>query len=268
MKDVKPEIFGTRPKTLSEFFRRNRIDFIENFWLVTCRQSINCDPLTRYIVFFESLNESLNLDLLSVEWFKEQLRDRVYVIHFDKGGLSARITNVISGTNNIFTIGELKLWIIELTKCKEVKSSAISTSAATPLSKFFRERMGSGFALTDIDYLLPRERGRSLFIEEKTIISEEKNRGYLGHGQAISFTELSSEILNQLDSLYVVSVKEGRIYLNDFKSIDIARTRFLSRWGKMVEFELGKKFTEREFLEFLKSFAASRPVMAGKRIDP
>ena len=91
------------------------------------------------------------------------------------------IDNIKTKQKGVLSYDRFKQRIIEITNCKYVNSYAMGSKESTPLSRFFREKMGQGFALTDIDFYLTKNK---LFIEEKNFIKD--NTGYIGIGQCIS----------------------------------------------------------------------------------
>ena len=65
MEEVKEEKFGSRNSILKNIFYKNSIEYIANIWVVTCRQAINNDKNTRYLVIIEGSYSEKYRDLLS-----------------------------------------------------------------------------------------------------------------------------------------------------------------------------------------------------------
>lgn len=250
MKEVKSEIFGTRPKVLEALFARNGTSCLKHFWLATCRQVVNCDPDTRYVVFFESLDAKTSIDTSCLSWFTERMHNRIFSVYLDKSSQKVHRTCLRSSSREELTYNEFKQWILKFTHCRDEASAAQGTSESTPLSRFFRGQMGRAFSLTDVDYIIPHP-DNPLFIEEKFFASP--TEGYLGQGQALSFSELTNHVLQKKCSLSIATIRGDRIFVNDFRTIDISKTKVLPEWGTMVGFPLGKSLTTEEFLRLIKT---------------
>lgn len=240
MKDVKAEIYGTRKSHLSKIFQKagTSIDFIDSIWVITCRRSINSNCKSRYLIFIESNHE------FDYSIFKNYIN--IYKIFFK--GKSLDLVNI--KTNNIstfYTKDDLKNWILSITDCKYIPSYAPGKNIKSKLSKFFRENMGKGFSMTDIDYYLPT---KNIFIEEKSF--QIKNKGYIGEGQLYSYLELKSDICLNSNVVILTFIDENRLYVTDIKKINIYNKKILNKWGRMIEFDLGKQINSDELIEFLK----------------
>lgn len=231
MEEVKNEKFGSRTSILKSVFIENNIDFISNIWVITCRSAINNDSSTRYLVCIEVedgeleyedlLNRiSQSVPIISVKFIEEKKR----II----------IKNLKTETTADVSYNGFKQRIIEITKCKYVDSFALGSKESTPLSRFFRENMGKGFALTDIDFYLTK---RKVFIEEKNFVVGDD--GYIGIGQCISFQEIINDIFNDLE-LKIICIDSDYFYIADFKNIDCYNSRIIRGWGKMVGFKIEK----------------------------
>jgi len=242
MEEVKEEKFGSRKSTLKDLFLKAKIPFITNVWVVTCRYKINSDKNSRYLVCIES-----NLFDSNYESIVNKINNNVSVIHtkFDEVKKNVIVTNIKSKQTGELNYTQFKNRIIELTKCKYVDSYALGSSESTPLSRFFRENMGKGFALTDIDFYLTE---KELFIEEKNFIKS--NKGYLGVGQCISFKEIINDIFVNV-KLKIICIADGKYYVSDLININCNNTKVISGWGKMVEYEV-EPLNETELLNLIK----------------
>ena len=233
MREVKEEAFGSRNSILEDIFIQNNIRFIKNLWFVTCRYKINKDINTRYLVLLED-EQYINLEI-----FNEFID--VYDVCFAENGVFAK--NRRTKVKRIFTLDEFKKWIIDKTNCKFVESQASGSDLASPLSRFFRENMGKGFSLTDVDFFITE---KSVFVEEKTFIQD--GVGLLGHGQYISFKEIKKDICPNIDFHIILNDGEN-FYIVNLDTIDPDRIVDETKWGKMIEFDLGRKYTIDEIIE-------------------
>jgi hypothetical protein len=234
MKEVKEEVFGSRNSILEEQFLKNGITFFKNFWFVTCRSAINSNKQTRYLVLIENDNP------IKLSLFKSTIP--VYRIKF-KGTVielkNLRDNKVLS----FYEKDELRNWIVELTRCQFIHSYASGSSLSTSLSIFFRENMGKGFALSDIDFLLTE---KEVLIEEKTFI--QNNKGYLGQGQCFTFKEIVNDICNNLP-LDIILSSNDEFYKVNLSNITCSNTKSITNWGTMVEFDLGTKYTIKQIID-------------------
>lgn len=229
MKEVKKEKFGSRKSILKNLLLKSDIVFITNIWVVTCRSAINCDKNSRYLVCIESDKFDFNHDSIV-----KNINENISIIHtkFIEDKEQVFVTNIKTKESGLVSYTRFKNRIIELTKCKYIDSFAQGSSESTPLSRFFRENMGKGFALTDIDFYLTE---KELFIEEKTFVRN--NKGYLGVGQCISFQEIVNDIFPDVE-LKIICISNGKFYMADFKDIDSKNTKVIKGWGEMVEFDV------------------------------
>ena len=232
MKEVKKEIYGTRDSVIAKHFIDNQIKFIKNIWFVTCRRAINSDRDTRYLVLLEN-DETIDLNI-----FFENIP--VYRVFFSEKSID--VTNVRKNESRSFSGTEFKNWIIDKTCCKFIKSYASGSTSSTKLSIFFRENMGKGFSLSDVDFFITN---KSVFIEEKQFI--EGDKGYLGEGQFYTFREIQNDICKNID-FHIILNDNDIFYLVEFSSINQSRFRILPRWGKMIEYDIGPKLTIGEIL--------------------
>ena len=238
---VKTEKFGTRNSLLKPLFLKHQIPFISGIWIVTCRQAINQDEQTRYLIITEGQIKNELKHLLH--------NTRTHIpfinVNFDEKNQTVSVTNLRTGKAGTILFKTFKQRLIELTECRFIRSFAQGSSRSTPLSRFFRENMGKGFALTDIDFYLPQ---KNLFIEEKDFTLN--NKGYLGIGQCASFKEIINHIFKNT-KLLLICVHNGQFFMRDFCTIDCRQTEEIPHWGKMVSFTVSR-ITVPDLLNILK----------------
>ncbi len=247
--EVKKEVYGSRPSILEGILRDNGVKYLKHTWLITCRGMFNMDSNTRYLFICEFFN--LN-DLRNAEFptnlFNERMIRRVFGVFVDE---TKEVIYWKSGYGDVekYSYDEYIKLVAKLTECKYLESFAKGSEHSTPFSRFFRENMGKGFALTDIDFILP---DKNILIEEKTFI---KNwRGYLGWGQCLSLKELRSDVLNESVKMYLVFVDRSNDLLyvvEDINSIDCSKTAYLENWGSAVPVELKKPIPKEQFIELI-----------------
>ena len=234
MKDVKKEIFGTRNSVISKHFTDNQIKFIKNIWFITCRRAINADKNTRYLVLLEN-NDKIDLNI-----FNENIP--VFRVFFNEKSID--ILNIRNNESNSFSSKiEFKEWILNKTCCQYIQSYASGSTSSTGLSIFFRENMGKGFSLSDVDFFIT---DKSVFLEEKNFI--EGNTGFLGEGQFYTFKEIQNDICRNID-FHIVLNDNDIFYLVNLSNIDPKRYKILPEWGKMIEYDLGAKLTIGEIVK-------------------
>lgn len=228
MEDVKKEKFGSRKSILKPLLVKNNIEFIDTLWFVTCRKAINSDENSRYLVIIEGNYTEIYSNILN------KLNPNISVINaiFNENKKTVLVNNIKTGERGILTYDKFKNRIIELTKCKYIDSQAIGSSESTPLSRFFRENMGKGFALTDIDFYIT---SKKLFLEEKNFVHG--NIGYIGIGQCISFKEIVNDVFPGIE-LKIVCIYNDKYYIGDINNINCKNSKTISGWGKMVALNL------------------------------
>ena len=238
MAEVKKEIYGSRPSVLVKKLKENNIDFIQNLWFITCNRAINQNIGTRYLVIIESIDDEVDLKIFNdfIPVYRFAFHNGKYFIK------NLRNDEVTSFTNK----GEFKDWIITTTDCEFRRGYALGSPNATEFSRFFRENMGSGFTLTDVDFYIT---DKSVFIEEKTFIQD--GLGFLGVGQCFSFGEITNDICPNID-FHIILNDSDDFYLVDFNSIDSNRRNSSTKWGNMVEFDLGEKYSIDEIIRKFK----------------
>jgi hypothetical protein len=241
MEEVKEEKFGSRNSLLKPVLIKNNIEFIANIWVVTCRQAINSNKDSRYLVIIEG---EFNDDYKHI---LAQINPNISVINvaFTEANESISVYNIKTKQKGTLTYDRFKDRIIELTKCKYVDSYALGSKESTPLSRFFRENMGKGFALTDIDFYLTNKR---LFLEEKNFVK--KDVGYIGIGQCISFKEIISDIFPGIPLLILCTNDNNDYFIGDFKNVDCRTSEVIRGWGKMVSFKV-EKITQSDLINLL-----------------
>jgi len=242
MDEVKEEKFGFRNSILKDIFDENDIEYITNIWCVTCRWNINKNKNTRYLVIFEgNYNEEYknileyinpNITVINVKFKEEEQKIAVY--------------NMRTAKTGELTYEKFKNRIIQLTDCKFINSYAKGSYHSTPLSRFFREYMGKGFALTDIDFYITKNK---MFIEEKNFFKKGEF-GYLGQGQCFSFKEVLNDIFFN-SKILIICVSNNEFIIGNLNNIDCNEIECIDGWGKMVPFKM-KKISLKELLEFLK----------------
>ncbi len=242
MEEVKEEKFGSRKSILKNLLLKSDIPFVTNIWIVTCRYAINKDVNSRYLVciesdFFDPVYESII----------KNINDNISIIHIrlDEDRENVAVVNIKSKKTGCLTYSQFKDRIIELTQCKYIDSYALGSARSTSLSRFFRQQMGKGFALTDIDFFLTK---RKIFIEEKNFTVNDK--GYLGVGQCISFKEIINDVFLTIQ-LKIICIDGEKYYVADLEDIDCKNIKTISNWGKMVEYDV-KALSEIELLDLIK----------------
>jgi len=242
MEDVKKEKFGSRKSILKSILIDNKIKFISNLWVITCRNAINPNKNNRYLVCIEGeYNNEEYRDLLN----KINKNITILNLNFNEKNRTAFINDLKDNKTETLSYEDLKNKIIESTNCKFVESYAMGSSESTPLSRFFRENMGKGFALTDIDFYISEKK---IFIEEKNFIND--TQGYLGVGQCISFKEIVNDIFNGLD-LKIICNDGVDFFMADVNKINCGNTKVIHGWGKMVVFGL-EKINKKDIINYLK----------------
>jgi hypothetical protein len=222
MKEVKKEIFGSRESWLIEILKKKEINYIKDIWIATCRNSINSNKKTRYAILLETRDTSI-LNFINTEipvYFIIVETETIYVENL-RDNRSSRMS--------------YETFIINFTKklnCQFIKSSSSGSSNSTALSVFFRENMGKGYSLSDIDFYL---KDSNILIEEKGFVNE--GNGYLGQGQCLSFKEFVNDIFIN-SKFYVLLKSKDKYYFNNLNSISCNNVVELDKWGKMIEFKV------------------------------
>ncbi len=226
---------------MKNILTENSIDFVANIWVVTCRQAINRNKNTRYLVIIEGVYDEKFKKLLN------RLNSNISIINiiFDSEEKNVEIYNIKTDQKGVVSLENFKQRIIDITECKFIQSYAMGSKESTPLSRFFREKMGKGFALTDIDFFLTKNR---LFIEEKNFVKE--GIGYIGVGQCISFKEIINDIFNGIE-LMILCIDNNDFYIENFDRINCTNSEYISGWGKMISFKT-KKISLEDLLHILK----------------
>ena len=139
---------------MKNILTENSIDFVANIWVVTCRQAINRNKNTRYLVIIEGVYDEKFKKLLN------RLNSNISIINiiFDSEEKNVEIYNIKTDQKGVVSLENFKQRIIDITECKFIQSYAMGSKESTPLSRFFREKMGKGFALTDIDFFFNKKR--------------------------------------------------------------------------------------------------------------
>jgi hypothetical protein len=254
---VKSEVFGTRPSLLEPIFvDLPDITLFSDLWLITAIEKINPDPDSRYLLIKECLSreEFFQTDLNLLQPFlKKSVPHWLVHLEDDKVMLEWEETPYEEVSED-----ELVNRIIRETGCRLKPGKGKGSAQASPFSRFFRDKMGGGFSLTDIDYLAVGNDRLAIF-EEKSFLSD--NGGLVGFGQYLSFAEIHADVLRETESvmwwLVFASHDEFLIYDAGVKGFPERETVKHKRWGQMVEISSGEleKVSEREFKSRLRSFS-------------
>ena len=254
---VKSEVFGTRPSLLKPLFSDiPDITLFSDLWLITAIEKINPDPASRYLLIKECLSreEFFQTDLNLLQPFlKKSVPHWLVHLEDDKVMLEWEETPYEEVSED-----ELVNRIIRETGCRLKPGKGKGSAQASPFSRFFRDKMGGGFSLTDIDYLAVGNDRLAIF-EEKSFLSD--NGGLVGFGQYLSFAEIHADVLRETESvmwwLVFASHDEFLIYDAGVKGFPERETVKHKRWGQMVEISSGEleKVSEREFKSRLRSFS-------------
>lgn len=236
MKEVKEEVFGSRNSWLKKILETNSFDFFPDMWIATCRNSINSNKQSRYAILLESLpNNSIlnniknNIPVYYIKFLKE---DRIFFQNFrTKKDKIVNYEHFIKGFTS-------KL------ECKHIKSYAKGSKNSSKLSNFFREYMGKGYALTDIDFYFD---SANLIIEEKGFVSN--GHCYLGLGQCISFNEILMDIFNN-PRFYFLAKQKNEYYASELIRLNCSNCVEIEKWGKMIPVKV-KKINYDQLVEML-----------------
>jgi hypothetical protein len=241
MEEVKNEKFGTRNSLLKQILKEENIFYCSNIWVVTCRYAINKDKNSRYLVCIEG-----EIDDEKIANLVKNVKSYIPVINvvFNEEEQEVSIITLRDNKKSTVSYLDFKNLIIKRTQCKYLDSYAMGSSESTPFSRFFRENMGKGFALTDIDFFISK---KNLFIEEKNFVN--KNKGYLGIGQCISMKEIVNDVFQNME-LIIVCIDENNFFTSNIKNINCYSTEIIEGWGKMVAFDLTKT-TKNDFIKNL-----------------
>lgn len=253
---VKSEVFGTRPSLLKPLFSDiPDITLLTDLWLITAIGRINPNPLNRYLLIKEcvSREEFFGTDLNLLQPF---LRNTVpcWLIHLEDGKA------IIEWEETPFeelVEDELVKRIIQTTDCMLESGKGKGSKQASPFSRFFRDKMGGGFSLTDLDYLAVKNNRLAIF-EEKSFLSDKG--GLVGYGQYRSFAEIHADVLREPESVlwWLVFATEGEylIYDASAKGFPERETVKHKRWGRMVEIPPGEleRMSGREFQGRVREF--------------
>lgn len=254
---VKSEVFGTRPSLLKPIFvDLPDITLFSDLWLITAIEKINPDPLSRYLLIKECLSreEFFQTDLNLLQPFlKKSVPHWLVHLEDDKVMLEWEETPYEEVTED-----ELVNRIIRETGCRLKPGKGKGSAQASPFSRFFRDKMGGGFSLTDIDYLVVKNDQLAIF-EEKSFFSD--GGGLVGYGQYLSFAEIHADVLRKSDSVmwWLVFASDGEFLIYDVSANGFPERETVKhkRWGQMVEISSGEleKVSEREFKSRLRSFS-------------
>ncbi len=253
---VKSEVFGTRPSLLKPLFSDiPDITLLTDLWLITAIGRINPNPHSRYLLIKECMSreEFFGTDLNLLQPF---VRNTVpcWLIHLEDG--KALIEWEETPFEELVE-DELVERIVLTTDCKLESGKGKGSKMASPFSRFFRDKMGGGFSLTDVDYMSVKNNRLAIF-EEKSFLSD--NGGLVGYGQYWSFAEIHADVLRETESVlwWLVFAAEGEylIYDASAKGFPERETVKHMRWGRMVEIPSGEleKVSVEEFQGRVREF--------------
>ncbi len=253
--EVKEEKFGSRPSKLEPVLRNNKIDYMKNIFVVTCRARFNKNRKTRYLIIKEfnsidKLKEGKPILECMAKYLKESMKDRVIGVYIDERDKMAYILHNNNTDLTKFSFNEFREYLLKKVRCGFISSSAKGSKEASPLSRFFRQNLGKSVSITDVDFFLPQ---MGIFVEEKTYIKKENEEiyGLLGWGQCLSYKEIAEDIVKDA-ILLLVFVDNDNFYIkNVTHNIDCKNTVRHERWGTMVKFRMDKELSIQEFLSFL-----------------
>lgn len=221
MDEVKDEIFGTRKKWLKSLLDSENIEYIENVWVATCRGQINSNKLTRYAIFLEEESYHLNnLIHLSIP---------IYFVNLKEDN-TIELKNLRDGRQSLIEQDIFIRGLVKKMECEFVSSSGALKSESNNFSNFFRSKMGKGFSLTDIDYVIL---SNNILCEEKNYI--ENNNILLGLGQFLSYSEVLNDIFIT-SKVIMLAKNEDNFYFSEIEKKTTAKWFEHKRWGKMVPF--------------------------------
>ena len=253
---VKSEVFGTRPSLLKPILvDLPDITLFTDLWLITAIEKINPDPLSRYLLIKECLSreEFFQTDLNLLQPFLKKSVPH-WLIHLDDGKVLLEWEET---PYEEVTEDELVNRIIRETGCRLKPGKGKGSAQASPFSRFFRDKMGGGFSLTDIDYLAVKNDRLAIF-EEKSFLSD--TGGLVGIGQYLSFAEIHADVVREPESImwWLVFSSEGKFLIYDASANGFPERETIKhkRWGRMVEIpskEL-EKVSEGEFKQRVLEF--------------
>lgn len=253
---VKSEVFGTRPSILKPILENiPNTTLITDLWFITAIEKINPDPSSRYLLIKECLSreEFFKTDLNLLQPFLHRHIPQ-WLIHRENGNVLLEWEET---PYEEVTEDELVEKVLKKTGCRMEFGRGIGSTQASPFSRFFRNKMGDGFSLTDFDYLIVKDNRLALF-EEKTFLRN--GNGLVGYGQYRSFGEICSDVLLDLKSvlwwLVFISDDELLVYDAGVKGFPERETVRQKRWGKMVTIsdkEL-ERISKKKFKRVIKEF--------------
>ena len=188
--------------------------------------------MTRYLIFFETNNFDKDIynDLKRV--IKKQLLSRCFMVVINESVSKIKVKNISNKKIKEYDSGSFKNAIVRGSNCNFIESYAKGSPKGSRFSVFFRESMGKGFSLTDIDFVISN---KSLLIEEKYFV-EDENNGLLSEGQFYSIKELFQDCLNINIKYKIIGYNDGKYYLKDFGAIKKSLINH-PKWGKMIKFK-------------------------------
>jgi len=216
--EVKAEIYGTRNSNLEPVLNKFNIYYIKNLWIISHIKS------KKKMIGIESNNKK---DIFHFENLVKKFGIKNYFFVFkdiDKNKIYFRYNQ---DKTLVLTENELKNYLLGLFEVNFISNPKKGSNEASFFSRFFREKMGKGFVLTDIDYYIP---SMNIFIEEKIYLLNKKN-GFISYGQYKNFTSIEG-IKNNLMLMYSQNISNKVCFycveLNKIKK------KFINekKWGK------------------------------------
>lgn len=235
---VKSEIFGTRPSHLYSHLKKlPNTKLFTHLWFITAIREINPNPLNRYLFIKECLDKDsfFNTEIQEIcPYLKDTVPVWLTFIDNDNALLEWEMTPYEK-----ISLTELKHRIIKSTCCKFIEGKGKLGKYSSPFSRFFRSKLGGGFSLTDLDFILVGN-NKMVIIEEKTFIDE--NSGLLGYGQYESFREILNDNLDDLrikegEILWFLTfVSNEGIYVYDVLKQGLRERKSVKhpKWGRMI----------------------------------
>lgn len=192
MVEVKKELYSSRKSYLNDIK-----DTTKNLWILSPFNSKTNSKKLFY--FIESNNE------IEIKKVKNTFPN---IISIYKNSNDKWLIN----NEKLLTNEELKNFILNLTNIEFKSDRKKGSNLSTNFSTFFREEMGQGFNLTNIDYFYF---DKNIMIEEKTFSIENEKYGLVYYGQAKIYDLLLKDNKN-LD-FYLICSNNGK----DFKYANI-----------------------------------------------
>jgi len=184
MTKVKSELYGSRKTFLGELKNSSK-----NLWILN---PFNSKKYSKELFYFLESNDEK--EIINIE------KDFKKVIVIFKENDTWLVNR-----KKIMTNKELKNYILTLTETDFKSDSQQGSKFSSNFSSFFREEMGQGFNLTNIDFYLY---DKKIVIEEKSFFKDGEEKGGLYYGQ---FKILNSLLETNKDiKIYLVCSNNGK----------------------------------------------------------